>query len=321
MNYLLLGLYAFLPVAVWAGSADNLAQLQRMNTAIHALNYYGTMVYLHDGQMESLRVIHKNDGHNESERVLHLTGIAREVVRENDRVSRIMPDIQSVVVAEQQRANRQIFDVDVTNADFANYYQLNVVGTGRVAGRDVKVLKIEPKDSLRYGYQLWLDNKTGLLLRSELVGVQGTLLEQFMFAQVDIVESIPKQMLQPGLGPDGKEWQSAEQRPAAAQAAIDPGWQVMGLPAGFSLLAHYNKKLPDSAVSAEHLVVGDGLASVSIYIEALADQSQIVVGTSKLGAVNMLGSVLDNHQLTVVGEVPENTIHMIAESVRYQAGQ
>jgi sigma-E factor negative regulatory protein RseB len=291
-----------------------------MNVAIESLNYHGTIVYLHDGRMESLRLIHRNDGQSESERVVHLTGVAREVLRENNVVRCFLPDSQSVVVSERHHVNRLIAKLDTANAEFEAHYQLQLHDDlQRVAGRDARVLRIDPKDGFRYGYRLWVDEQTGLLLRSELLGAQGDILEQFMFAQVDIVDSIPQAMLEPSDAALGKPWRTETSVAAPKQA--DRRWQVTSMPAGFNLLGHYNKQSPHSKARAEHLVVGDGLASVSVYIEAQNDQDPAVLGASKMGAVNMFGSVFGNHQLTVVGEVPEATIRMIADSVRYRLDQ
>lgn len=321
MKCLLLGLlYVTLPVAVSAQPLDSLAHLQRMNSAIQSLNYHGTVVYLHDGRMESLRLIHSNDGQREYERVVHLTGVAREVVRENDTVRCFFPDSQLVLTGQRQHANRLIAKIEPLRADFEQHYLMKVDdGLERVAGRDARVLRIQPKDGFRYGYRLWIDEQTGLLLRSELLGVHGNVLEQFMFAQLDIVDQIPAKMLVPSSVAMQKSSWRDERKPVATTAPIDNRWQITTMPAGFYLMGHYNKQLPHRDQRAEHLVVGDGLASVSVYIEAYKDKEQTVEGASKMGAVNMFGSLVGNHQLTVVGEVPAATIRMIADSVRYHS--
>jgi negative regulator of sigma E activity len=37
-----------------------------------------------------------------------------------------------------------------------------------------------------------------------------------------------------------------------------------------------------------------------------------------MGAVNIYSSLLDDHHVTVVGEVPQKTVQMIAESISVQ---
>jgi sigma-E factor negative regulatory protein RseB len=71
------------------------------------------------------------------------------------------------------------------------------------------------------------------------------------------------------------------------------------------------------AAPAHHIVLSDGLASMSVYIEKLDPAKKKFVGASYMGAVNVYGAVVDDHQITVVGEVPAATVKMVAESIQY----
>jgi len=61
----------------------------------------------------------------------------------------------------------------------------------------------------------------------------------------------------------------------------------------------------------------DGLASVFVYIEKLDVGKKRFVGSSYMGAVNIHGVVVDEHQVTVVGEVPAATVKMVADSIQF----
>jgi len=93
-------------------------------------------------------------------------------------------------------------------------------------------------------------------------------------------------------------------------------WLFSKLPAGFKITAVSKHKMPNSEMPADHVVITDGLASISVYIESFGVQSQPFVGSSRMGAVNIYGVVVNDHQVTVVGEVPELTVRLIAESVQ-----
>jgi len=67
-------------------------------------------------------------------------------------------------------------------------------------------------------------------------------------------------------------------------------------------------------VRREHLVLSDGLASVSLYIEP-AQASAGLSGASHRGAVSVFGRQHQGYQILVVGEVPELTARFIAEAV------
>ena len=84
-------------------------------------------------------------------------------------------------------------------------------------------------------------------------------------------------------------------------------WTVEHLPAGFMMTHHNLHYLPDSPARVEHMVYGDGLATVSVYVEKPEPGKEELLGSSSMGAVNAYGRQVAGHQVTVVGEVPELT--------------
>jgi sigma-E factor negative regulatory protein RseB len=70
-----------------------------------------------------------------------------------------------------------------------------------------------------------------------------------------------------------------------------------------------------SHTPVNHLVYSDGLAMVSVFVEALVDGEEVLQGYSSRGAVNAFSRVAGDHQITVVGEVPLTTVRRIAASV------
>ena len=176
---------------------------------------------------------------------------------------------------------------------------------------------IKPRDTYRYGYRLWLDQANGLLLKSDLLAEDGQSLEQAMFADIAVVEHIPDTLLAPTTASEGFAWFKQEKTPDPAQA-VESVWRIARLPVGFAITSRYHHPLPDSDTPAEHVIASDGLASVSVYIEKLTENLKRFVGSSNMGAMNAYGTVVDNHQITVIGEVPGGTVEMIAHSVTRQ---
>lgn len=309
--------FPFSLVSVAGPLPSALDVLNKMSTAIQSLNYYGTLVYLHDGQVEAIQLVHKRDSSGEFERLVHLSGAAREVIRDNNKVTCYLPDTQSVIVGERLFNNRLLAKLATNFREFGNTYTFTVNGIGRVAGLYARIIEVTPKDAYRYGYRLWVAQESGLPLQTQLLNINGEVLEQIMFAKVDIVETIPASMLKPTSLGKGFTWYDT-QKSNRGGSDIDQGWKITFVPVGFSLSGHYKHVMPNSQQAAEHLVISDGLATVSVYIETFNAESQPFIGASRMGAVNIYGSVLDDYQVTVVGEVPESTVRMIAQSVRYQ---
>ena len=82
------------PVQADPGQAGEL--LQRMVDAIQERNYTGTFVYVHGDQVETMGVVHRVNEEGERERLYALTGAAREVLRDNESVTCILPDDEAV---------------------------------------------------------------------------------------------------------------------------------------------------------------------------------------------------------------------------------
>jgi sigma-E factor negative regulatory protein RseB len=78
--------------------------------------------------------------------------------------------------------------------------------------------------------------------------------------------------------------------------------------------------LLESEAEVEHWVVSDGLASVSIYLEKAIDKAEQFEGATQMGAISVFGAVIDGAQVTVIGDVPGETVEAIARSVVHVTG-
>ncbi|WP_455365547.1 MucB/RseB C-terminal domain-containing protein [Kaarinaea lacus] len=312
---LLSSLLLFSSAGADQNSASALSLLNKMGSAIKNLNYHGTLVYTHDGQVESLKLIHKQDASGEFQRVVHLSGEAREVIRNNDVVTCYMPATQSVMVGERRFNNHLLSKLTKNFEDVKGQYEFVVDGKGRIAERESTIILIQPKDGYRYGYRFWIDNDSALLLKSELLAADGSVLEQLMFVELDIVDNIPDAMLKPAVNGDSFTWHNGRQKAEKQSENIANSWQIGHLPEGFVITDRSKQKMPDKTQPVDYMMVTDGLASISVYIEQFGAQNHGLVGATNMGAVNLFGYLLADHHVTVVGEVPQQTVKMIAESI------
>jgi sigma-E factor negative regulatory protein RseB len=309
-------LVALLLLAAGPLSAREEAQqwLEDMSTALRTLDYDGTFVYLHDGKLEAMRIIHQADGGVEKERLVSLTGSAREVLRDNKAVTCIMPDSKSVMVG-QSRQPQRFHEVPSDLDSLRAHYHLEVLGDDRVAGQMARVVAITPRDAYRYGYRFWIGKQSKMMLKSALIGVDGEAIEQVMFTRLGLGRQVAEADLEPSLSGQEYSWyrQSGDKPPAAAGTGM-PAWKVQHMPGGFHMTNYQQRRMRPDSAGAEHLVFSDGLATVSVYVETVAGDSKPFAGLSSMGAVNAYGAVADGHQITVVGEVPAATVEMMARS-------
>jgi sigma-E factor negative regulatory protein RseB len=293
--------------------------LEDMSAALRTLDYDGTFVYLHDGKLEAMRIIHLVDGGVEQERLVSLTGSPREVLRDNKAVTCIMPDSKSVMVGQSrppQRFHKVPGDLD----SLLQHYHLEVLGDDRVAGHMARVVAITPRDAYRYGYRFWIGKDSKMLLKSDLTGVDGKAIEQVMFTRLGVGRHIAEADLEPSLSGKEYSWYRQSGDKPQPAATVMPAWEVRRLPGGFHMTDYQQRHIRPDSAGAEHLVFSDGLATVSVYVEAVAGDSQPFGGLSSMGAVNAYGAVADGHQITVVGEVPAATVEMMARSTVSAAG-
>lgn len=307
--------------AAFAGDArgDPQQRLDRMAKAAQTLNYDGTFVYRNGATIQSMRIIHRFGAEGERERLVALSGAAREVLRDRERVTCILPDSQSVVVAKSRpRAfpHSKLFE---SEGGFGRYYALSVHKGERIAGRHTELVSVEPRDAFRYGYRLWMDRDTGLLLKSELIGEQGDIVEQLVYTNIELPAEISDELLEPTISGAGYTWyEDNEKKPAAASPSgsdAASSWRAQWLPDGFEMRDYARNPILASRDPVEHLVFSDGLASVSVFIEQLDAASEPLNGLSSMGAVNAYGSMVDGFQVTVVGEVPAATVERVAASI------
>jgi len=311
----LIAVSLFFGVAAHAGDSAQ-AWLMKINQATRNLNYAGTFVYQHGTQLETMRIVHKVEGDSHQERLVSLNGEAREIIRNDREVRCYLPDTHSVVV-EHRKADAKdfpsILPERLQNLD--ENYVIQLGKPGRVAGRQVQRVIIKPRDGFRYGYQLWADQESGLLLKADLVDDGGRIIEQFMFTHIDVGIEIPAAALIPQVQEKGMVWYR-DSNGAALPLNTKQRWNVTRLPKGFKLATKMTRKVPMRNKMAEHMVYSDGLATVSVFIEKHeGDTRPNVRGPSQMGAVHAFGARINDYHVTVVGEVPARTVEIIGSSV------
>lgn len=302
---------------LWAeedASAQAQQLINEMSRASQELSYDGIFVYRRGSRMDTMRLIHKNDGQAEQERMVSLTGVAREVIRDGNSVTCIFPDNQAVMVNRNRPGQFLTTQLPQPIEKIADYYLFSIGGKDRIAGRAAWVVNIVPRDDYRYGYQIWIDEETKLLLKSELKDDSGFPLEQILFTQLEIKQDIPAELLEPGISGQGYTWYTGAAEPVSADAGRYV-WQVTSMPQGFSMSDREQQAFAEGYMPVEHMVYSDGLAMVSVFIEKIDNTPGQIKGASRMGGVNAYAVYANGYQVTAVGEVPQKTVQLMANSV------
>jgi sigma-E factor negative regulatory protein RseB len=286
-----------------------------MIKATRTLSYEGTFVYIQGQALEVMHIAH--NGSNGRQRMVSLNGAQREVMVEHDQVICVLPQQQFAFSANNSK--RSPFPISLPDEldDLEAQYQFDIVASDRVAGRIAQVVAIKPRDKFRFGYQLWLDDETHLVLRSALIGNDDQLLEQLIFTEIDIRPDIEVIFL--GKKPSVMPTAMLNQPDVKGEGSEDvehSAWKINNLPAGFKQVLH--NRYPKGSRQTEHIIFSDGLANVSVFLEALDDtNTALLKGPSRMDATNAFGAMVNKHQAIVVGEVPLVTVQQIAQSIEY----
>ncbi|MDX1561871.1 MAG: MucB/RseB C-terminal domain-containing protein [Gammaproteobacteria bacterium] len=297
-------------------AADVKSWLDRMNTAVEELNYRGTFVHSVDGDVEAevLHIVHRNADGVVSERISARDG-GSEVLRTERGVRSVLPKQRLVLLEEPRRSSTPLDASRMRYSDNIElYYDVATFPSrrGQIAGRDAQVVSIRPKDEFRYGYFLWLDRETALPLRSQVLDEDGDVVEQIVFTDLEVVDSIDESEVQPVIDTEGFE----VRRPRPdARSDLDEQWRAKNVPIGFYLSEDRESMLAGSTYPVRHLVYSDGLATVSVYISHPLSTVDMDQGFSRMGSTNAYSLRVDGRLATAMGDVPRRTVQRIATSL------
>jgi sigma-E factor negative regulatory protein RseB len=292
--------------------------LDRMSTAMSQMSYQGTFIYVRGDEVETMRITHVSDRQGVRERLVAISGPQREILRDSNGVRWVLAD-DSSVFEDQGYAHVFFPDLPVDqHGSTESSYSLKVGGESRVAGQQATNLKVIPRDKYRYGYDLWLEDRSGLLLKWELLGSDGKPIATMMFTDIRFGSEVDVKELQPGS--QLKKFNTVESQLPSGRAGANsaPAWRPDSLPPGFKLTSHRTFGEQGQGVY-EHLVYSDGLAAVSVYVENIKPDSEVRTGMSRLGTTHAFSRKAGGMLITVVGDVPEVTVKFIGDAVQIAA--
>lgn len=292
------------------------AWLSALSEAARTTNYQGVVIYRDGDMMETMRIVHRFQDGEERERLVSLSGEPREILRRGDRVTSILSAARRVL--EDRQDGKGLFPSmsQDTVMSLSRHYEFRELGTARIAGRMCRGIHILPQDGLRYGYEVCADDEHKVPLRVTLMDRRGQVLEQLRFAEVAFPAVIADTALESDTDTTGYE--RVVQAPRPAVASPHGAWVLQQLPPGFRVTARDWRALPGTSGLVEHLLLSDGLSMVSVFSDDRALKRQ-ALGLSRMGGVNAYGRRVGRFHVTVIGEVPPETVKQIGDAVHSAA--
>ncbi|MCG8391703.1 MAG: MucB/RseB C-terminal domain-containing protein [Pseudomonadales bacterium] len=300
------------PLLALAEDSPAHSQLQAMAQANRSLNYTGRFLYQFGAEVSTMELSHAVIDGREYQRLTHLDGRMVEVLQRGDEVLCLHPDRTLTRITQNQVHPLSISDR--LASDVPEQYNILVDGDGRVAGRNATRMRVAPLDTHRYGYRLWLDNESRLLLKSEVVDGSGVALERVEFVSLELA---PGLTLQDFDVPEVMREKALNEVPSShpvQQLLVEADW----LPAGFRSVDQDWRSAGDRApVAAQGF--SDGLAAFTVFVEAVEGGS-VEEGVSRVGPTvavsRRLTAPSGAYLVTLVGEVPQSTAERVIQGIR-----
>jgi sigma-E factor negative regulatory protein RseB len=176
---------------------------------------------------------------------------------------------------------------------------------------------LKPRDGNRFAQRLWAEQGTGLLLRADVLGPRGELLESASFSDVSIGgKANPETVLHAMRKLEGYR----VVRPQVVRTQLDAeGWVLARPVPGFNLVGCMRKELSPLAEplgngNALMAVFSDGLTHVSLFVEPYDAQRHKPVATA-LGATHTIMIRSGDWWITAMGDVPMATVHLFSTAL------
>ncbi len=252
---------------------DGETWLDRVSTRSVGFVYNATVVFASGPELAVVRVSQSLQEGKLQQTFVTLTGKPQTLITAQGMVQREQgggpPEYLESPLAI---GSLQKLDLDAIRRNYA----VIMGSSDRVAGRPVRQVQFQPNDAFRFARRAWIDNETGLPLRSAVV-TSDQVLEQMVFADLQLSGTAAAPFTEPRTPPDAAVW----------PGTTAPGYELKAMVGG---AAH------------RHWVFSDGLSAISVFAEqqeSVADEERWQRGAT-LGITRSHGGM----RWTVLGEAP-----------------
>lgn len=305
-------LFSLSNTPAFADTSPAEALLLNMNQASQNLSYELSYILIRKNGIEPL--LYRHAAHDSEtkplEHLIYLSGPVREVIKRGEEISYIEPGSEPFTVKADNMVAPTMPMLHTNIERLSQQYDFVNIGRGREAGTACQVIRIVPKDGLRYSYILWVSENNELPLRADLVDRDGEVIEQFRTISYSVTDKLA-QLMQ---GLNNAQLPAVLSLPASELK--NSYWSVDWVPNGFESqeLSRYRMAMTEKVV--ENQLFSDGLFSFSVYVTASDNQSlkeQLV----RQGRRTLHSVVKGTNEISVVGDIPPATAQRIAQSVTF----
>lgn len=298
-----------------AGPQDEpVSWLQRAAQAARTSSYAGTFIHTNGDRTSTFRIAHAIIDGVEHERVEPLEGPAQEIVRKGEDMVCYYPDAKTMRL--DKRVTARFFPSIFRGPPeaLAENYTLKLGNMERILGMDCQWIRLDPKDALRFAQRLCAEVSTGLLLRARTLNERKQVIEQFTFTDLRLGPQVARSEVKATFPTRVKQWVTDAQ-PRDEAKAVDTGWDISKAPAGYRKVTEIRRTLPGRPQPVSQIILSDGLASISVFVEPAGMPSRPAEAASEEGTTSFFVRPAGDHVVTVLGEVPIAAAQQVGRSV------
>lgn len=296
-----------------SNTADPLSWLTRAAQASRQASYEGVYVHTNGDRTSTVRIAHTNSAGEEHERIEPLDGATMEIVRRNEEMYCRFPDAKTVRL--DPRITNRFFPaiLSAPAETIAASYDVKLGKTERVLGYECQWIRLEARDQMRFSQRLCSEISSGLILRAKVLNPARQVIEQYTFTDLRIGPQAARADLKSIFKARSRQWLTDGQARDETDN-VDTGWMVSKAPAGFQKIAELKRTLPGRDKPVSQIVLTDGVASLSVFVEPAAAPRAIET-SSEDGTTAFHARPMGEQVVTVLGEVPLATAQLVARNV------
>ena len=307
-----------------AGSESALRQrIREMVDVMSRHTYGGRFMHVRGDEIELMRVVHREIEGQRAELLVAENGEVREIRRLGDRCACIWPEREQVMLGDYPNITSRLAGERFESIESVNdTYRMVSLGRSRVAGESCDMMAIVPTDEYRYGYKLCIGQKVPLLLRMSIYDERGRPIEHNQFTQIESLDRV-ELFFQDDLVADiDSDFEMIELggEPVESAPIREESWVIDPLPSGYSIKSRNWRRNPVTGQYFEHLVVSDGLATASVFVEEGRGEASREASRTRQG-MKIAARAVDDTRVTAIGDVPSATVEALVANTVRESGQ
>lgn len=253
------------------------------------------------------------------------------VIRIKDDIYRRKASGDSLKYSHRHQRGSDVLDIGLgfSSLDLLQTnYHIEHVGSDHVMNRPTLILTFNPQHPGRLTKKAWIDEQTGLVLRTEDRDETGSLTEELYFTNLQIDPSLSLDLF------DTSEWEgrAVEFRQVIACGSMSEVQKEAGfalaapvnIPAGFTL--EHRRVIQYYGQPMVHFMYTDGLAQLSLFQRVAPQRDEVAwpdgaperrgeIQMWKLNTYSIFRRVKNDKLFTLIGDIPEAESISLLESL------